>query len=230
MTCREFLQSLVLFGFGGVLALQSGATVALAVVDQAQPLSPTSIDSNSANPRGQTFTVGVSGVLTSVGVKLAQLQPPAEPIHFALQATAGGFPTGAPLAELDIPISSIPPWAGSSDAMSFVDIDLSPFALDVAAGDILAMTLVTGDGGPNVVNYRIGASHDNPYADGTGLFRASDSLVWNTLDGQWDLSFQTLVNPVPEPSSIAVIGGCAIVGLLLGTRMHRERKKPSSAA
>lgn len=97
----------------------------------------------------------------------------------------------------------IPSTAVPQDITAFFAIDLADAALNVVAGETLALVL-RSDG-----NWGFGGRTDNPY-DGGQFFsrRVVSSPAWSG-PATWDLSFATYVDAaaqVPEPSTLALLG------------------------
>lgn len=164
----------------------------------------------------QSFTVGVSGRLTEADVYLTQ-EHNGNLLLEIRRTLPNGLPSEAPgdLLAAAITSPSVQP-ASYVFAPSFFN-NQGPL---VTAGEQLALVLRV----PGVGSYGWGGEATNPYAGGSAAFRTSSSLnQWvQAANPGLDLGFRTYVEPVPEPSTCAVIvlGG---VGLF-AARVRRTRK------
>jgi hypothetical protein len=163
----------------------------------------------------QTFTVGVTGQLTSLDLYITSNPGfPSSPLLFDIRPVSS---SGAPLAantsaliSRAIPAANIP---GPDTA--FFTVDLTSSNLSIVAGDVLAIVLRSELG-----NYGFGGAPYNPYGGGAFFGRQVLASPGWTLDGfNGDLGFRTFVEPasaVPEPSSLALLS--CVVPLVLGLR------------
>jgi hypothetical protein len=184
----------------------------------------------------QTFTTHNSGQIVSIGVQvfidgyLNSRDGITDGIHLQLaQTNSAGDPdltkvlatwvinaSDVPLISLDVPITST---------------DLSPYSVNVNAGDQLAIVMTTSylrSTHPEYRNYEwmLGPMGDvlpggkfSVYSPET--FGAQWFYMWHRTDPTYteDAAFQVLVNVVPEPSTIAL----AVLGLaLLSTRRRKS--------
>ena len=166
-------------------------------------------------PKGQTFTVGIPGTLTEVDVYIARENQATSPLMFGLLGTTGGVPDdGQPTLSL-MPI----PAANVSETLGWLSIDLRPYGLTVAAGDVLAIELA---GSTRNNDYQWYGDWHASYSGGNAYDKFPG---WTSLGSDYQLGFRTYVDPVPEPSGawcLAVgLGGLAV---FMGCRkFNRER-------
>jgi hypothetical protein len=168
------------------------------VLDQQH--SFTSAIANSTNGDvtqvGQTFTVGVAGVLDHIDVYMFRLSgifdPTGDPL-LRVYNTAGGLPTGSPLASLTIAESLVP-----LNNAAFVSFDVSSAAIGVTPGDVLAWSVIATAGvGPYFVPTDQGQSIE--YAGGTAVIKFG--TAWQFISPAQDHSFQTFVNATTQQPS-----------------------------
>jgi hypothetical protein len=149
----------------------------------------------------QTFTVGVTGVLTQVDVEIRR-DAGIPDLLLDIRPTIEGVPVAS---DADALASFVIPSAGVPTDAAFLSTDLSAAQIAVSLGDVLAIVLrAPGPGGP--LNYSWQGSISPPlYGSGSGFFRGGGSPVWfPASSGPTDFSFQTFVEPaaVPEPSTL----------------------------
>jgi hypothetical protein len=163
--------------------------------------------------RAQTFTVGIAGLLDSVEVTMAD----GTPTTLRILATSGGVPVGGSGGSTVLATSSAATVLGAS-----FTFDLSPAALAVAVGDVLAIEIFGGRWvtGPNT------------YAGGNGDFYNADFSIPNWSPLSSDQAFRTFVEnglaTVPEPASLALFGA-GLAGLAGVGAMGRRRRGRAGA-
>ena len=159
----------------------------------------------------QTFTVGVSGLLSRIDVKVGRREHTTEDLQFTLFSTGpSGLPQDA-MATVHVPASAADP-----DLLrKFVSFDVQSFSLDVAAGDLLAIALNTN--APNVppryterYEWEIGGRY------GKGAAYSKIGPLYFRKDE--DFYFRSFVS-VPEPSTV-----CLIAVFLVYRQMVRSLK------
>ena len=147
---------------------------------------------------GQTFTVGVSGTLTSVQVLVAQLfNQQAEDLLVTIFNTSGGLPNNPVTPAIHLSPTIVPIVQHASDFTDYAYLSAS-FSLPVTTGNVLAIVLSTGD----TSQYFWAGVLSGGYPRGQ-LFR-NEGFVW-TPEGVEDQVFRTFVEPkanVPELPSL----------------------------
>lgn len=199
-----------------------GSVRAAPVLDQSFDASGGSFLSGitSSQELAQTFTVGLTGLLTSVDVQIRNFGA-SLPLLLDIRSTSGGAPVepNAPvLASASLPPASIPGTVG------FVSFGFTPFA--VTAGDVLAIALRAS---PGQGGFAYGWQGDaaGGYGPGQRYLRTPGTVTWfggGSLSDQ-DFGFKTFVDTaavaVPEPTSLALFA----TGLLALALMLRRRRK-----
>ncbi len=173
----------------------------------------------------QTFTVGLTGTLTSVDVRIFKdSSSVTDALLFDIRTTSGGAPTEADmganiLASVSIAASSV------STTSSLFNVDLTGFGLSVTTGDVLAIALRSDD--PVSGAYRWQGTLASGYSDGSAFLRVGGT--WgNSGNTRGDLNFRTFVEPtgVPEPSVLFLLGS-GLAGLA-GSRWRQVYKNRAS--
>jgi hypothetical protein len=144
----------------------------------------------------QTFTVGITGILTEVDVFIQRNGPILSDLHLDVRPTINGVPTGNDLAALG---SVTLPMAALGTTAAFVDFDFSSLGIHISQGDVLAIVL-SGDA-------QWFGNFGDLYPGGASFFRFPPDDFSLSHDGSVDVGFRTFVEPtpVPEPYTLALI-------------------------
>jgi hypothetical protein len=200
------------------------------VLDQSTPTTGFNLEfgfagtSNSAGFRGgQTFTVGVAGILDHVRLYVFGSVPAGTDLFEIRPTTAAGAPVeddSQVLARLTVNIPQIP-FSGFGTPKPSIDIDVSAFNIPVTVGEKLYFDL--GAGTENLAL----AGFTPPAYSGGGYFYREPAVGLNHFQFQdfSTLGFQTYVqiaDTVPEPSGPATAGFLA-AGLALLAWWHRAQ-------
>jgi hypothetical protein len=165
--------------------------------------------------RAQTFTVGLTGFLTQVDIKVHRTGTLSEDILFDVRTTAGGLPTepnvganilfNAVIPKTDVPL--VDRW----NDVPWTSVYLGAGSFSVTAGSMLAIALQTDD---QEVCWLAG-NYLNPYPSGISYSRDND-VNWDSHPDT-DMFFRTWVDvaAAPTPSTFLLLGsGMAGLGLL----------------
>jgi hypothetical protein len=190
----------------------------------------------------QTFTVGLSGTMTSVDVQVARFGfspsdvPDDTPLTLDIRRTVNGIPVESNsgpeiLASVRVLAASLP--ISDGFGAPFVNFDLPDFL--VAVGDTLAIVMQTPAGpvlgGPDDTPFIWTMDDPGAYSRGRIFVRgiSAHSLTWNdtSLAGA-DHSFRTFVDsvspPIPEPAPFALlVSGLALIGAIQKRRRRLTR-------
>ena len=211
-----------------VLVIATTANPALAIVDQEFAPIPgdlyrvANVGSSNNIDWAQTFTVGVSGLLTGVDVWIARESVVSEPLIYDIRTVVAGKPSDPDfgpniLASGIIPAHSIP----------LVSVDLQPptnpthlgfgaGSFSVNAGMVLAIVLQTNDPGTTDARVAYQWNGRSPGSIAPGYDGGDDWVRLLGLGGaNWeagesnDLYFRTYVQ-IPEPAGSSLCIGIAI--------------------
>ena len=166
---------------------------------------------NTDQERGQTFNVGLTGILSQVDVYVRRFAGSGNVGDLILDirgTQADGRPTtgtGNHLVRASLPATAVP--LGPQPA-GFVSFDLSGFNLAVTQGQQLAIALHAGsaEGGTDITYQWIGST-GNGYAAGGSSGRVIGNHEWTALDTNVDLGFRTWVDAVPQDPPVVTLSG-----------------------
>jgi hypothetical protein len=180
---------------------------------------------NDVSLSGQSFTVGVTGILDHITVFIFGSVPngttPPTDLFEIRPTTASGAPVdddSKALARLTITLPPVP-FGGFGLPHPSFDIDVGSFQIPVTAGETLFF-----DFGAANENLALGGFAPPNYAGGDEYFRDPVRGLDNFVkQGVSDFGFQTYVEPatVPEPSSLTLC--CASAIALLAYRRWTRR-------
>ena len=146
---------------------------------------------------GQTFTVGISGELSRVGVQIFKARqgfPPTEDIRLSILRFGDGIPetaievASAVIPSEQVPLMMIPVPTG------FIDIDLSESAVLVSAGSVLAIALHYAGSGTYLWRYRLSG---DLYTGGGSIVRRADE-DWRFTGGGFRFRFSHIRDAEPD--------------------------------
>jgi len=182
---------------------------------------PTNSGANIYGPPGpvstaETFTTGISGVLSRVAVEVAHY-PGNGDLSVRILRTTNGVPDttwDSVLGVATVPASSVP------YSQTLVSVPLTGAPIHVTAGEVLAIALsIDTTGGTSYQWYGI-ASRSVPYAGGTTFqeyfstngqwISVADSSGFGAQGYSFASGFQTYVT-VPEPVGLTGIGLLALI-------------------
>ena len=197
--------------------LAAGQSRAGGVLDQSNVVNTFTFDAGvvGAVSRGQTFTVGIAGLLSEINLEIYKSTNTVIDPTFNIEGTTGGAPDDTKvLYSTTIPLSSIPTFdTPPTGTVPMTSIDVSGANIIVTPGEVLALTLsrVGSIGQPPWLLWRQGIGG---YTGGNSYDSIPPGAPW-TVDSPYEGGFQTFVSTtVPEPSTaiLAVIGlGCCAI-------------------
>jgi len=194
-----------------ILASFDVRTTNAAILDQVHDHSPPGWSAGMATTiQVQTFTVGITGQLTQIDLRLGGWSQSA--VAFSIRPTDDDK---LPYAPAPILASGSGTFSPNADGDGWVQIDLIFENLMVSSGDVLAIfsTLPT-----NSANWR---GHSAPgYTGGHAYVNNPDFHPTQFFAQSFDLQFRSYIAIVPEPSSLIAFALPAI-GLLRRIRPQR---------
>ena len=146
--------------------------------------------------RGQSFTVGVPGILSGLELSLFTSVSPSNLVVSILDM-AGGDPRTAPvLGSVSVPAGAVGPIAStlSLESITATFIDLAPLGISVQPGELLAFRLTVASPLPSLWALQTSVFTDR-YSGGQFFAVASDG----TLAFFGDAAFKTFVEPPVLP-------------------------------
>ena len=172
----------------------------------------------------ETFTVGLTGYLTEVDLRVGQYGPAAGNPFSAgnftvdVRSTVAGVPgvsSTSVLASVTTSLASLPgepaPPGFAPGFTSFVFSGTGPL---VHAGDVLAITTSNDTTGSSYWVWGGGA-----YGGGNPFLKRVPATAWAADDSQ-DFSFETFVTPLPLPSAVGegLVGLACVAAVMWATR------------
>ncbi|MEO0429477.1 MAG: hypothetical protein AAF160_18770 [Pseudomonadota bacterium] len=207
----------------GVLAGDASALVLdqsnIIVLDPQLEIGGPSID--FAQSAGQTFTVGVAGRLSSIGLQIQVEEDGASADALLSIFEVDGTTLGdTALGSVTVPLADVPAFSGFTSA-PFVLFDVSSLGIDVSVGQMLAL-LVTFSGLEDDGGFFIfdSPAPSVPYEGGVEIVIGEGDGAFVVIDER-DLGFQTFVEAtaaVPLPAS-----GLLLLGAVMMTAGMRRR-------
>lgn len=177
----------------------------------------------SGQSLAQTFTVGLSGRLDTIGLMLNRHSPTTSgDFTLSLMTTLGGTPdiNGATLFEQTYSVFDVA-YEGPFN-YAFTDFDISTQNVHVTTGQELAIIVTHQGGNDNWMSWDV-FSNGGTYAGGEGFFQNGFSNTWSTSPGfVTDRGFRTYVDQdiaqgpveVSEPAPIALLS-LSLLGLVI---------------
>jgi hypothetical protein len=216
------MRRLMLLGVALLSGVAQGATV---VPDQDTGAAGTSNTSYAVlriHTMVQTFTVGVSGKLDSVDVRVIREQYAHEDLVLSIW-TAGS--DGLRQDLLGTVSKSPDDFIGIPLSLNFQEFDLSALNIAVSEGDTLAIALdsaaVQSFVSPQE-RYFWNRTVDSTAYDGGNAYGCSKENPQSCLEFDWDFNLRTHVQVVPLPASALLFGSALTVFGWFGRRRKRR--------
>jgi len=171
-------------------------TPASAAVDQSQlDGSDQGQAIHSLTSKGQTFEVGINGVLTGIELSLGSSPPSPSDLVIEIVDASGGVVDPPMLLETHIGEADLGPQVTMLDAtmITATYIDLEGFGLEVAPGDELGVRLSTANALPGLFSLRVALADLYP-----GGFLFTNGVPHNVADA----AFKTFVDTVRYPGEV----------------------------
>ena len=173
-------------------------------LDQSQPLIDAEISiaigGGTGQKLAQIITAGASGSLTAVGLPLAGTGN----LIVQIQGVNGSSPNGTAMLSQTFNGAEFPDFY--TDPTGFRILVFShPISIQAGNRFALVLSVPSSGTGENAFGL-ISGPKGNPYLRGDGAYAELPNLNnWMPLGLQYDIPFQTFVQTVPEPGTIALL-------------------------
>ena len=158
-----------------------------------------------------TYTAGITGTLAGLNVDVLGLNSN-YPLHVAIHGVSQNEPTSTILGDALLATNG----ADLSQLITF------PNQIAQTAGSEYAIVLDYQTAAGSGLGKGVWKGYSSGGYNGGQLFYSNDSVNWTTNGPDWDLHFRTYSTPVPEPSTLALLGMSAFG--LLAWAWRRSRK------
>jgi len=217
--------------FGLILTLAAMALVTAAhaapVVDQShQPIVSSPIGfvqgGSTTIDRAQTFTAGVTGVLTDIEVIVGRATLSiSDGLIWDVRTVIAGTPSD-PDSGLNILASGT---VAAADVPVTIDpsnfLSLGGMSVSVSTGDVLAIVLRSMSPESGAYRWKFSDNNDSVYAAGASFDRIF-SPSWDSNTSPFDdAGFRTFVNAVPEPNGVLAL---VVLGVAIGATRRRVQR------
>lgn len=164
------------------------------------------------NDLSQTFSVGITGTLSSIDLLIKSVNSTEDLMVDIRQTTVSGSPVEEDIG--DEILGSFTVTADSINepgAFTFKSFDVSALGIDITNGNLLAISLTSNE---SIGSYQWVVNTSGGYSGGEAYLRGADigSSTWTTFRNS-DLSFRTYVQPVPVPAAVWLFGS-GLLGLI----------------
>jgi len=164
---------------------------------------------------GQSFTVGVTGLLSAVEFNVLRLNGATTgDLTFDLRSLTGGVPDASSASALGTSIianGDIGLIGGSPYAWTTVHVDVSGYGINVTAGDELAFILSS----PIAQEFTVQTDYLDAYAGGMRWSQNGDGTAFASL-ATADLAFATYVDDGIAPSAVPLPAGLPLIAAAFG--------------
>lgn len=162
---------------------------------------------NTNQEIGQTFTVGVTGILTQVDLYIYKWEGTIGDLVLDIRGTrpdeAPTSPAGHQLITTSVPPASVPGLPGNYAA--FFAFDLTPYNLYVQAGEKLSAIIHVAPATGADASYQWEGRVENQYPAGKFYGRVIGNHDWINQNPNWDMGFRTYVEPAAAQPPVATL-------------------------
>ncbi len=224
---RPIFALLLVFCPPVLLMLPGGIAIAADTLDQFYLDDDGSFGIGDA--AAQTFTVGTTGLLSRVELRLGRSSGPDGTVVVYIRNAEMGISAGPNLGALTLPRINLPSPIQSDE---YISLDFSSQEIHVNAGEHFAVIVDIRD--TPGVEWGLGRTVQTPsglpmggYPDGLAFVPAGSSWAVLPYNPSFpdtvglDFNFRTFVQTVPEPSTLAIVCFLYVVGL--GVRLRPKR-------